>query len=184
MRKRNPESGNHTLEFTLVGLPLTFLLFSIANMSLSMLTLHTLQEAVEQGTRYMVTRGTNCTSGTNSCSVTVQQIASVVATQAVGIPPSQLNLTLIPNSDNPPTVGASSVLCKPISVCLASCSSGCSGSRTTVWPPSANSNNATGATVALQADATVTGPMFMFWQGSVRINGARFGAYSQQKIAF
>ena len=71
------ERGNHTLEFTLVGLPLTFLLFSIANMCFSMLTMHTLQEAVEQGGRYVVTRGSTCSAGTNSCTVTVQQIASL-----------------------------------------------------------------------------------------------------------
>jgi Flp pilus assembly protein TadG len=179
MRRRNPESGNHTIEFTLVGLPLTFLLFSIANMSFSMLTLHTLQEAVEQGTRYVSTRGSTCSAGTNGCSVTVQQIASVVSQQAAGIPAGQMSLYLIPNSG----VG-NKISCNPVKICLASCSDGCSGNRTTVWPPATNNDNTPGNNIALQADATVTGPMFMFWQGSTRIMGARFGAYSQQKLTF
>ncbi len=96
--RKHGERGNHTLEFTLIGLPLTFLLFSIANMCFSMLTMHTLQEAVEQGGRYVITRGSSCSSGSNTCTVKVQDIAAVVANAAAGVSPSKLNLTLIPNS--------------------------------------------------------------------------------------
>ena len=88
-RKWNPrwgkESGNQTVEFTLIGLPLTFLLFSIANMCFAMLTLHTLQEAVEQAARFVSTRGSTCSSGTNTCTATFQQIVTVVANNAPGI---------------------------------------------------------------------------------------------------
>ncbi len=148
MRNRNKERGAETLEFTMIGLPLTFLLFSIANMCFSMLTLHTLQEAVEQGTRYVATRGSTCTSGSNSCSVTVQQIAGVIANSAAGVSSSKMNVSLIPAGDT-----AHTITCNPVTNCLSSCTgAGCSSSRSTVWPTSTNSDNAPGQDIIITAD--------------------------------
>ncbi len=183
MRNRNRERGAETLEFTMIGLPLTFLLFSIANMCFSMLTLHTLQEATEQGARYVATRGSTCTSGTNSCSVTVQQIASVIANQAAGISQSKLNISLVPANDSGNTIN-----CSPISTCLSSCTGGsCSSSRTTTWPTSTNSDNSPGQDIIIKADCPVSAPMSMFWTGagaSTAVSGSHFYAYSRQRLMF
>ena len=179
---RNKERGSQTLEFTLVGIPLTFLLFSIANMSLAMLTLHTLQESVEQGARFVVTRGSTCSSGTNTCTVTVQQIASAVANSAAGISSSKLALTLIPASGS-----GNQISCNPIKSCLSSCSDGCNGSRNTVWPSSGNSDNSPGKDIILSADCTLTAPMFMFWtgvSGTSKVSTTSFHAYSRQRLMF
>ena len=83
--RRSKESGSQTMEFVLVGMPLTFLLFSIANMCFAMLTMHTLQEAVEQAARFVSTRGSTCSSGSNTCTATFQQIVTVVANSSPGI---------------------------------------------------------------------------------------------------
>lgn len=183
MRERNKERGSQTLEFTLVGLPLVFLLFSIANMCFAMMTLHTMQEAVEQGARFVSTRGSTCSSGTNTCSVTVQQIAGIVASSAPGIAASNLKVAMIPASGS-----ANQISCSPISTCLSSCSAGCSGSRTTVWPTSGSSDNSPGKDIIITADViNLPTPMYMFWtmySGSPKIGSTSFHAYSRQRLMF
>ena len=182
MRNPNRERGSQTLEFTMIGIPLIFVLFSIANMSFAMLTLHTMQEAVEQGGRYVVTRGSTCSSGTNTCSATVSQIASRVASSAAGVSASKLSITLIPASGS-----ANQISCSPLSSCLANCSDGCNGSRATVWPPSANGDNTPGKDFIITGDCTVTSPIFMFWPGvagSEKMTTTSFHAYSRQRLMF
>jgi Flp pilus assembly protein TadG len=176
------ERGSQTLEFTLIGIPLTFMLFSIANMCFGMLTLHTMQEAVEQGARYVATRGSTCSSGTNSCTVTVQQIANSIAVNAAGISSSKLNVTLIPASGS-----TNQISCSPVSTCLSSCSSGCNASRTTVWPTSTSSDNSPGKDIIITADCTVAAPIFMFWAGpgpTEKMNSTSFHAYTRQRLMF
>jgi len=171
MRKWNKESGNQTVEFTLIGLPLTFLLFSIANMCFAMLTLHTLQEAVEQGARYASTRGSTCSSGSNSCTVTVAQIVNVVSNSAAGINKSKLNVYLTSASNTVTN-------CAPVSTC---------SSTNTTWPTSTSSDNAPGKDIIVSANCNVSAPMFMFWGGSsagTRISSTAFAAYSRQRLMF
>jgi Flp pilus assembly protein TadG len=180
-RDRSKERGNQTLEFTLIGLPLVFMLFSIANMCFAMLTLHTMQEAVEQGARYVVTRGSTCSSGTNTCTATVQQIAGTIANSAAGISPSNLNVSLIP------ATAGNTVTCNPLSSCLASCPSGCNASRTNVFPGSASSDNSPGKEIVVSADCSVASPIFMYWPGSgtgEKMNSTSFHAYSRQRVMF
>jgi hypothetical protein len=180
-RKWNPrwgkESGNQMIEFTLIGLPLTFLLFSISNMCFAMLTLHTLQEAVEQAARYVSTRGSTCSSGSNTCTATIQQIVTVVANNSPGISRTKLNVTLT-------SAFGTQISCTPVSTCLAgTCSPACS----TVWPTSANGDNAPGKDFIVSANSSVLGPMFMFWDGasnSTRINSSAFAANSRQRLMF
>jgi hypothetical protein len=166
----------------MIGIPLIFMLFSIANMCFGMLTLHTLQEAVEQGARYVATRGSTCSSGTNTCSATVQQIANIVATNAAGIAGQNLNITLIPASGS-----ANQISCSPVTNCLSSCSAGCSGNRTSVWPSSSNSDNSPGKDFIITADCTITAPIFMFWTGTSsekQSSASTFHAYSRQRLMF
>ncbi len=183
MRNRRREGGNQILEFTLVGIPLTFILFSIANMSFAMLTMHTMQEAVEQGARYAATKGSTCSSGSNSCTATVQQIVGVVATAAAGISYSNLSVTLTPAADT-----AHAISCNPVSTCLASCTTSCSSSRTTVWPTSTNSDNAPGKDIIVSADVTMSAPMVLYWPSSSSkpeaILSSTFHAISRQRMLF
>ncbi len=182
MRNRRNESGNQTLEFTLVGIPLTFILFSIANMSFAMLTMHTMQEAAEQGARYVVTHGSTCSSGSNTCTVTVQQIAAVVVAAASGISTANLKITLTPAADT-----GNAISCSPVSTCLSSCSASCNANRTVVWPTSTNSDNSPGKDIIVSADCTISAPMVMFWPSSAAtqdIASSTFHAYSRQRLMF
>jgi Flp pilus assembly protein TadG len=179
MRRLNRERGSQTLEFTIIGIPLTFLLFSIANMCFSMLTLHTMQEAVEQGARYASTRGSTCSSTGNSCTVKIQQIADVIASAAAGINPAGIKVTF-----TPPT-GGTTVTCSNLSTCTTVCSPSCDGHRTLVWPDGVN--NGPPNDIQISADCTLNAPMFMFWtgaSGSTKINNTTFHAYSTQRLMF
>lgn len=182
MHRRRGQRGNQTLEFTLVGVPLLFILFSVANMSFSMLTLHTLQQAAEQTARYISTRGSGCSSGSNTCSVTVEQIAAVVVTAAPGITAGSMNVTLTPAADT-----ANAISCSPVTTCLSGCSSGCSASRTVTWPTSTNTDNSPGKDIIVSITCTVSAPMIMFWPGNSTtkdITSSTFQAYSRQRLMF
>ena len=171
--------GSAMLEFSLIGIPTIFLLISVADLSFGMMTMHTMQEAVEQGARYVVTRGSTCSSGTNSCTVTVQQIAATIAAAAAGISPSQLQVTLTTNS------GAATT-CTTLSSCLASCATSCNGSRATVWPPSGGTDNSPGSDVIITADYNFTSLITMFWPrvGGASVSNTSFHAKSRQRLMF
>jgi Flp pilus assembly protein TadG len=182
MVSHRAERGNQTVEFTLVGLPLTIILFSIANMSFSMLTMHTIQEAVEQGARYAATRGSTCSSGTNTCSATVEQIATVIASAAAGVSSSILNVTFTPAADT-----ANAISCAPLSHCMAGCGGNCVSGYSSTWPTSANNDNSPGKDIIISATCTVSAPMLMFWPSSgvtKNIASTTFQASSRQRLMF
>ena len=165
------QRGNTTIEFTLVGIPLIFLLVSVAGMAFAMLTLHTMQEAVEQGARYAVTHGSTCSTGSNTCSVTVGTLANIVSQQASGISPSVLSVTFTPDSGS-----ANAVPCTPVS--------SCSGNSTT-WPPS--SDNSPGKDIIVSADYTYATPIAMLWPSgghSNKFGSVTFHAYTRQRIMY
>lgn len=172
MRRRNSRKGNATLEFTLVGLPLIFVMISIASMCFAMFSLHTIQEAVEQGARYVVTHGSTCSSGTNSCVLTVGKIADAVASAAPGVINSSLNVTLIPNSGT-----GHQTSCAPVTTCHG---------NSTPWPPSSNGDNSPGNDIRISADFTYTSLIAMFWPGagSTQFGTITFHAISRQRLMF
>jgi Flp pilus assembly protein TadG len=95
--RRNSTSrrGNSTLEFTLVGIPLIFVLISIFEISRGMWTYHTLAYAVRTGVRFAAVHGENCdpaASPTNSCLQTVATVSQVIKDAGVGLIPSDLTL--------------------------------------------------------------------------------------------
>ena len=87
--------GNTTLEFTLVGIPLLFVLISIFEISRAMWMYHTLAYAIKQGTRYAAVRGQNCVPAVNgnSCTVTIGNLVTFIQTAGGGLLPDQLHLT-------------------------------------------------------------------------------------------
>lgn len=170
MKRQLKERGSSSLEFALLGIPLIFVMISVANMAMGMMTLHTLQEAVEQGARYAVTRGSGCSSGTNTCSVTVGNITTAIGNNAAGIAPSLLNVTLTTNS-------GAATNCNPITTCTSS---------STSWPPSTNSDNSPGSDIIISASYTFNSSISMFWPGaaSVKFSPTNFNAYTRQRLTF
>jgi len=161
--------GAVTVEFTLVGIPLIFILISNVEMSRGMWIYHTETYAINQGTRYLVVHGADCAQSGNTCTTTVGSVAHAIANNGVGLVPSLWNVKLVSAS------GSNNVTCNPLSTCLT---------NSTVWPPSPD--NALGSTVAISSTYPFTSALCMFFPGSKPVNFGTFNlpAYSQQVITF
>jgi len=168
--KRNrsrTQSGNTLLEFTLVAIPLVFLIISIAEMSRGMWVYGTLAHAVKEGTRFTAVHGQGCAAASANCPVTVGAVATVVQQAAVGLDPGQFNVVL--------AAGGATQNCAPISTCLSS-----SGA----WPPPPN--NGIGLPVKISGAYPFRSALAMFWPGaaSVKFTAVNLGAQSQEEILF
>ncbi len=155
------------VEFTLVAIPLMFVIISIFEMSRGMWNYHTLNQAVKVGARYASLHGAECTQDGNTCGGTVKLVAQQIANAALGLPPQVFNVTLISNS--------ASVTCAPLSSCL---------SNSSAWPPAAD--NQDGLDIKIAATYPFRSALAMFWPGSrpMVFSSGTFGAYSRQTIQF
>src|SRR5438046_1750407 len=120
-KHRNQTAGNSLLEFTLVGIPLIFVLISTFEMSRGMWNYQSLAYGVKSGVRYAVVHGQTCGTTGNNCMVTIGQIASVIQATGVGLPGDLVTLTFTTASG----VATTCVL----NDCIASYNSA-------PWPPS------------------------------------------------
>jgi Flp pilus assembly protein TadG len=169
MKKFNSDSqrrGSTMLEFTLVGVPLICTLLSLFWMALGMWQYHTVAEAVNATARAASVHGKGCVSKT--CATTVGSVARQIASTALGIPESQMNVTLgsTATGDYP---------CNPVSNCY---------SNNSAFP--SVSGNTTSATVTISATYQFT-PAISFWTpwgGGVTFNPIVLGANSSQPIVF
>ena len=159
--------GGSALEFTLVGIPTIFVLISTFEMARGMWIYHSLAYAVREGTRYAVVHGYDCTVMNNTCTVTLGQVAQVIANAAPGLIPANMNVTF--------TAGTSTVSCA-----LNSCVN-----NATTWPPSPN--NTRGSVVAINATYPFRSAIAMFWPGAGRgmtVPAINFPAQAQETIQF
>ena len=163
------ERGASTLEFTLVGIPLIFGLISTVEMARGMWIYQTQTYAVHQGVRYAVVHGYDCTQNGNTCTMTVGNIANVLANAGVGLVTSQWDVTLVSAS------GSNNVTCNPLSSCL---------SNNTVWPPSPD--NTVGSSVGINATYPFASGISMFYPGTkpILFGTVNLPAYSKQVIQF
>ena len=168
--RRKQQAGNVALEFTLVGIPLLFILISVINISYAMMTLHTIQEAVQQGARFTIGRGAGCSDNSNTCTTTVGTIADAMRLFTPGVDPNVLQVTL-------KTASGAATSCNPLVSCHG---------NTTVWPPASNGDNIPGKDIVISADYRMLTVIGIFWPGG---GGNIFGpttfhAYSRQRMTF
>jgi Flp pilus assembly protein TadG len=156
MRKRkHNRQGNSLLEFTLVGIPLMFVLISIVEMSRGMWIYHSLAYGVKEGTRYTAVRGQNYIRLTGN-SVTYQQVCNAIVNSAPGVISNQLSLTFqsFSGSNGPYTAN---------------------NCPTTAWPPigiDSNGNNfidnQPGEAITITATYPFQSAISMFWPGKTK----------------
>ena len=91
---RRGRKGQALIEFTLVGIPVIFLLICIFEMARAMWVYDTMAYALKEGTRFAVVHGQNCDTPPNTCQVTVATIARVIRRAGVGLLPDDLTLTI------------------------------------------------------------------------------------------
>lgn len=147
--RRSRSDGNALIEFTLVGIPLIFVLISTFEMARGMWMYHTLAAGVKEGTRYAVVHGFDCAQPPNSCTVTIGQIATRIQTAGVGLPASDVTLTFTDAS------GAATTC--TLSDCVANYT-------TDAWP--VFSENAPGQKLKISGLYAFRSSIAMFWPGA------------------
>jgi hypothetical protein len=150
MRKR----GNATIEFTLVGIPLVFVLISTIEMARGMWIYHTLAYAVKEGTRYAVARGQNNSiqlAQSGSTPTTYSDVCNAVVQAGAGLLREDLTLTFHSATAADVTTTADK----------------CSASQT--WPPGDSAgliDNQPGQTISITGLYPFVSAISMFWPGA------------------
>ncbi|MFL6446375.1 MAG: TadE/TadG family type IV pilus assembly protein [Bryobacteraceae bacterium] len=144
MRLFSREDGNATIEMTLVGLPMIFVLISTFEIARGMWIYDTLAYSVREATRYAIVHGQNCSVSPNSCEVTVAMVMSRLSNAGVGLPSDHLDVTLQSLTDN--------INCNPVSACFT---------NNTVFPSSGG--NGVGNPITVSAKYRFTSAISMFW---------------------
>lgn len=145
--KKRRQRGSAMIEFTLVGIPMIFVLISTFEISRAMWNYHTLAYAIREGTRYAVVHGSGCSSDPlNTCQVTVGQVAQRIQNAGIGLDASQLNLTFTSSSD--------SITCT-LTACLT---------NATVWPEAPL--NTPGSTLTINGKLPFQSALALFWPGA------------------
>jgi len=155
MRKQKISRGNATIEFTLVGIPLVFVLISTIEMARGMWIYHTLAYAVKEGTRYTVARGQNSpTTYRNVCNAILQAGTGLLPEDLSLVFRSDLAGTKFAHIDGPFTAGT----CSPTS-----------HSPGDAWPPGDNLSvidNQPGQTISITGFYPFVSAISMFWPGA------------------
>jgi hypothetical protein len=97
-RGADRRKGSTAVEFTLVGVPLIFLLISTFEIARGMWIYHTIAHAVKEGTRLAVVHGSDCSTSPNACPITVATIAGRMRRSAVGLDPALMTVRFTPAS--------------------------------------------------------------------------------------
>jgi Flp pilus assembly protein TadG len=155
MRIRNPRRGGSTLiEFTLVGIPVIFVLLSTIEMARGMWLYHTLAYAARQGTRYSIVHGINCSIFGNTYCVNIPNVAGAIQSAAPGLDATQMTVTLTPSQGTATTDTLANLL-----------NSSTYSARQ--WPPSSpTGTNAVGRLVQISVVYPFNSGICMFWPGS------------------
>jgi Flp pilus assembly protein TadG len=136
--------GNATIEFTLVGIPLVFVLISTIEMARGMWIYHTLAYAVKEGTRYAIVRGQN-----SPTPATYQSVCNAIVQAGTGLLKEDLTLSFTSASGTTPY---------PANNC-----------PNTQWPPGNNANiidNQPGQTISIAGYYPFVSAISMFWPGA------------------
>lgn len=123
MPGRQRQRGSALVEFVLTGVPLIFIIISIVQMSIGMWHYHTLQYAVKEAGNYLSIHG----AGTGYCksnTCQIQNVASVLKTDAIGIPASSIYVTFTPISSTDHATTGTAYSCR-LDNCVTD---------TTAWP--------------------------------------------------
>jgi hypothetical protein len=154
--RRSP--GNATIEFTLVGIPLVFVLISTMEMARGMWIYHTLAHAIKEGTRYAAARGENTLTPAS-----YRSVCKVIVNAGTGLLPSDLILTF---SSAGNLVGTRMIAAD----CLANGERWPQGYNVTdPWPPLANPvpvDNQPGQTISISGLYPFVSAISMFWPGA------------------
>jgi len=166
MKRQRRSRGSGVLEFALVGVPMIFTFISISEMARAMWTYQTLAYAAKETGAYVSVHGSHC-GGSNSCLLTVGNVATAAEGYAIGLYSGTLNMTL--------TSPSATYTCSPISSCT---------SNSTTFPPTAD--QAVGTAVQVKLQYQFNSALAMVWPGASPTNFGTYnlGAYYKQRVVF
>lgn len=173
MSRRRRQRGGAMVEFALTGIPLLFFVICNVQMAIGMWHYHTIQYAVKQAGAYLASHGSSsgyCQS--NTCQI--QQIATVMKTNAIGLPSNAVYMTFTPIGTDHVTAGTS------YSCRLDSCVT-----DTTTWP--INNYNGIGSEFSIKAEYQYTHSMAMVVfgpGGNIQFLNPWFPGYTHQMILY
>lgn len=154
----------------MAGIAGVTLLISTVQLGLAMWNYHTLAFAVHETNRYIASHGRSCTTGGNNCAITVGNIANQLKGYAIGLPDTQLSMTLTSQSGTVYT-------CNPLSSCE---------NDTTQWPPVAHFDNIPGNSTKITGRINLTPAIIALWFGQpgTRISSLSLPSTSNIPIVF
>jgi Flp pilus assembly protein TadG len=179
---RSSKKGSAMVEFTLVGIPLIFILISIFEISRGMWIYETVAYTVREGARFAAVHGSDCGTAqvNNVCSQTIGNIAKVISNQGagIGLDSGALNVTIktglpFTNLATTPSYTSGATLMKNLLT------------NNTVF------SNQAGTTPGNDVEVSATYPfqsaLVMFWPGAKgiqRFGVVNFAASSRERIEF
>jgi Flp pilus assembly protein TadG len=140
-------TGSSVVEFSLVGIPIIFVILSTFEMSRGMWIYHSLAYAAKEGTRYAAVHGETCSPPDNNCLRTVGQVATRIRNASIGLDPTQMNVTFTP------AVGGTST--RKLSAWMQ---------QTATWPPTGS--NSPGQDVQITMTYPFRSLICMVWPGA------------------
>jgi hypothetical protein len=168
-RRRASRLGATLVEFTLVGIPVIFLLISIFEMSRGMWMYHTLAAVVREGARFAAVHGNDCNLTPSNCATRVRDVARRIQDFAVGVPPDDIiNVRFVTSTRT--------VTCPTLASCLHA-----GGPGDNYWPatapggPGDDGGEALCSWVEVSAEYTFRSAIAMFRPGAGR--GQNFGTF-------
>ncbi len=178
MRRRG-QRGATTIEMTLVGIPIIFILISIFEISRGMWMYNTASTAIREGVRMASVHGINCINNPpgvpNNCPRTANQIITVirdgrdpVANLPIGAGAAGLN----------PTQTTVTFISKTLRFdCLLDGTTG--GNCNSTWPPTAPAGeNSIKTPIEIQIRTPFYSALSMFWPGSKPVSVATVNLFA------
>ena len=160
-------AGSTMLEFTLVAIPMIFVLISTFEIARGMWMYVTLANAIKEGTRFTIVKGSDCGIAPNACSAKISDIAGRIHSMGVGLISTDLNLSFVSDTGT-------------VSCSLDSCLT-----QDTVWPPAGD--DAKGQQIQIHGVYPFRSAIAMFWPGSGKpqsFGKINLNATSQDVIQF
>jgi Flp pilus assembly protein TadG len=164
--------GATTIEMTLIGIPIMFILISTFEISRGMWMYHTTAYAVKQGVRYAIVHGRDCDPNQpmqNNCLVTVAQVENVIEKAGVGLDQGRTKLTFISG-------GGTDVNAATMTACK---------NNNSTWPVA----NGIGTLIEIDLVTPFYSMAALFWPGAKGAGAATFAATafaasSKERIQF
>ena len=162
--------GASTIEMTLVGIPIIFILISVFEIARGMWIYNAAAHAAREGVRFAIVHGANCVYNpsagfNNNCSKTAAEVAAKIRDAGVGLDPATTMVRF--------TASGSA---------LAQCA--LNGCPATLWPPAGQ--NSVGTVIQIDVITPFNSALAMFWPGAAKVNFAmvNLGASSSDTIQF